>query len=327
MKIAFFELEEWEKQIFQKELSTHELEFYDNTYSGESLNAEIIATFVHSNFYSFDKLPNLKFIATMSTGFDHINLQAAKDKNILVSNVPAYGENTVAEYALSLLLSLSRKIPQTYLNVKRGKFSNKGLRGFDLKGKTIGIIGCGHIGKHMAQLCKALEMNVFVYDPFPNQEIAEDIGFQFVDFDKLLEQSDVISLHAPYNNHTHHMINNENISKIKPGCVLINTARGGLIETDAILKGLNQGIFSLVGLDSLEEENVLKEEHLHFSEILKKDIDFKTVYEDHLLIEDDRVIITPHNAFNTQEALQRILEVTLENIQSFIDGKAKNLVQ
>lgn len=330
VKIAFYELEKWEEDHIKETLQGHELVFTEDKLDEKNLvsDADVLAVFIYDKIDKavLNKMPNLKFIATMSTGFDHIDLKGAKEKSVLVSNVPSYGENTVAEHAFALILSISRKIPDSTERTKEGDFSLEGLRGFDLSGKTIGIIGTGKIGKHVIRMAKGFEMNIIAYDPYPDQNFADQMGCKYVDLETLLSTSDIISLHAPLTDSTHHMINMDNIKKLKKGAVIVNTARGGLIDTDALIWGLKEKVISGIGLDVLEDEQFIREEKELLSTEFLKCNDMRIILQEHMLIDQDNVIVTPHNAFNSREALTRILETTIENIQKFLEGNAINIL-
>ncbi len=331
-RIVFFETENWEKEYLIKNLKNLELKFFNGPLEKNHLTqvkeCSIISPFIYSKFTKeiLNFLPNLKLIATRSTGFDHIDISEAKKKNIKVCNVPYYGENTVAEHTFALILALSRKLCLSWERSKRGDFSPEGLRGTDLKGKTLGIIGMGHIGQHVARIAKGFEMEVIAYDLKKNLKLARELNFSYVDFEKLLKTSDIISLHTPYNKETHHLFNKKNIHLIKKGAYLINTARGALIETEALIKALGENILAGAALDVLEEECFIKEERQLLSKEFPKECDLKTVLQNHLLLQQENVIITPHNAFNSKEALERILETTVLNIDSFLKNKPINLV-
>ena len=334
MKIAFFNLENWEKEIAENYLKDQEISFFDYALNKDNLPEEkdfdIVSVFVDSEVDSkvLEALPQLKFIVTRSTGFDHIDLKACASKNILVSNVPAYGDNTVAEFTFGLMICLIRKIFLAYDRIKEiGSFSLEGLRGVDLKGKTLGVIGTGRIGSRVVKIAKGFEMNVIAYDPFPNKKLSEEFNFPYLSFEEVLKSADILTLHVPYNEKTHHLINKDNISLIKKGAYLINTSRGGIVETEALIKALKEGILAGAGLDVLEEEGVVKDEMGFLFRGHPEEHNLKTVLANHILIDMDNVIITPHNAFNTQEALQRILETSLENIKTFIQGSPVNLVK
>jgi len=330
MKIGFFEIEPWEIDYIKTRINADKrgLNLF---FSGEKLNKDnlpqdrsfdIVSVFVGSAIdkETISALPNLKLITTRSTGFDHIDLTAAKEKGIKLGYVPGYGDNTVAEFAFGLILNLSRKIFPAYDRIKEtGSFSLEGLRGFDLNGKTIGIVGTGRIGCYMIKIARGFGMNVIAYDVFPKQELCEKLDFKYVSFDELLATSDIISLHVPYTKETHHLINSRNIGKIKKGALLINTSRGAVVETEALIKALNDGILGGAGLDVLEEEGAVQDEKSLLLYGHPEEHNLKTVLANHVLIDMPNVIITPHNAFNTQEALQRILDTDIENIKSFIE--------
>jgi len=336
VKIAFFELEKFglkeKKRYIKEHLPGHEVVFIDEPLDEKTAKkvkeCEVIACFIYSeiNKKTLAQLKSVKLVATMSTGFNHIEIDDCKKQGVVACNVPAYGSNTVAEHAMGLLLTISKKLHPAIERTRKGSFDLEGLRGFDLKDKVLGIVGTGKIGRHMIKLARAFDMEVLGYDPHPKEEIAKKEGFQYVSFDELLRRSDVISLHAPATKETHHMISKENVGKIKKGCVLINTARGSLVETEAILVGLKEGIFSGCGLDVLEAECTIKEEAELLHEAFENKCDLKTLLEEHMLLQHENVYITPHSAFYTQEALLRILDTTIENIQSFIEGVPKNTI-
>lgn len=332
MKIAFFEVEEWEKKYISAKLGKNNLVFFEEPLSlqniGSAEGCQIISPFIYFQVDKdiLQKLSNLKMIATRSTGFDHIDTKFAKEQKIAVCNVPFYGENTVAEHTFALILALSRKLPESIERTKRGDFSLDGLRGFDLKDKTLGIIGMGHIAIHVARIAKGFEMKVLAFDLKQDKKIAKKIGFDYVGFEELMVESDIITLHTPYNKATHHLINSENISLIKKGSYFINTARGALVETEALLKALSDGTIAGAGLDVLEGECFIKEEAQLLSKEFPKTCDLKVILRDHILLNNKNVVVTPHNAFNSQEAIVRILDTTILNIQSFIKNKPINIV-
>lgn len=336
-KIVFFEIESWEKEYIKVELTRRKLkkislEFFEKPLTVRKTNqikgTEILVVFIYSEIDQkiLGKLPKLKLISTMSTGYDHINLKACKNLGIKVANVPFYGESTVAEHTFCLILALTRKLPASIDRVRRGDFTLKNLRGFDLKGKTIGIVGLGHIGSQVAKIANGFGMKVIYSDVKKDLKIAKKFKTKYVGMDYLLKNSDIITIHAPYNPSTHHLINKNNIKKIKKGAYFINTARGGLVETEALILALKKGILTGVGLDVLEEECFIKEEKELITRPFQKKCDLRTVLQNHVLLNHPKVVITPHNAFNSQEALIRILDTTLKNVLNFIDGKPSNLV-
>ncbi len=320
MKIAFFEISNLEKDRFESSLHNNELLFFDAPIQEVNIDhfkdVDIICIFVHSEIDKniINKLPNLKLICTRSTGLDHINLDDCKSKNIEVKNVPLYGENTVAEHTFALILSLSRKIHKSYIRSIQGSFSTDGLQGFDLENKTIGIIGGGRIGLHVARIAKGFGMHVRVYDINQDNFFAELINFKYVPLDELLATSDIVTLHLPLNKHTEHIINKNSLKKFKQGSLLINTARGALVETDALLEALKDGILSGAGLDVIEGEELLVEENIFNSPIEKA---AKLIVSSKQLLDNENVVLTPHNAFNSIEAVERIIDTTIQNILAF----------
>ncbi len=334
MKIAFFEIEPHEQPLLMELLGKdHQLSFYTEPLTADNLDlakdAEVVSVFIYSKLdaANIEKLPQLKLITTRSMGFDHIDQATAAARQITVCNVPSYGERTVAEHAFALILALSRNLMAAYERTEKSNFDYHGLTGIDLQGKTIGIIGGGKIGLNVARIAKnGFEMKVLVSDPRPNPELASQIGFTYSSLEELLQQSDIISLHAPYMPATHHLINENTIKMIKKGAILINTARGTLIDTKALLMALEQGIVSGAGLDVLEEECAIKEESELLSKNLPAQCDLHTILRNHLLIARNDVIITPHIAFNSREALDKILHTTAENIKSFASANPINQI-
>ncbi len=297
----------------------------------ELKEATILSVFIKSKIDAnlIDALPHLKLITTRSTGFDHIDLKTCKTKGLAVSNVPVYGENTVAEHTFALILSLSRNLRKAYLRTIQNDFSLDGLMGFDLKGKTIGVVGTGHIGLHLIRMATGFGMKVMAFDVKEQKFLSEVMGFEYVSLEDLLKQSDIISLNVPYLPSTKHLINDKTIRLIKKGAILINTARGGLINTDALVKALDEGILSGAGLDVLEEEEFLLEEKRLLQGTPETEGHWQklqTTLKNHVLLHRENVIYTPHMAFYSREAVQRILDTTVDNIRSFVNGKASNSV-
>ena len=336
MKIVFFETPKTGQEIFTKYLTNVDISFFEGKLNEDNVqgikDAEIISIFVGSqiNKQIIDVLPNLKFINTGSTGFDHIDINYCKEKGIKVSNVPAYGSVPVAEFTFALLLSLSRKIYTAYNNLLQGSnFNITSLQGFDLNKKTIGIIGTGKIGKNVIKIAGGFGMNVVAHDLYPNLDFAKKYNFMYKSLVEVLSESDIISLHIPNTKESYHLINRENIAKMKKGVYIINTARGELIDTDALIWGLKEKIIAGAGLDVLEEERQLKEEIEILSNPKKaeKIKHYKTLLEDHILINMPNVIVTPHIAFNSKEAKKEITRVTIKNIQGFISGDFSNLIE
>ncbi|MFA5105443.1 MAG: NAD(P)-dependent oxidoreductase [Candidatus Micrarchaeia archaeon] len=331
--IAFFELEEWEKKYISRKLRGQPLVFIEGHMEEGNLSkaadAEVVSIFIYSKVgeKELSMLPKLKAIATRSTGFDHIDLKACAARGVSVFNVPAYGSETVAEHTMALALALSKKLVPSVENTRRGDFSLDGLRTFDLQGKYIGIIGLGKIGSHVAKMARAFGMKVLAYSPHTDPEFARKKHCRLVQLDELLAKSDIISLHTPLTPQTRHMINSDSISKMKKGAILINTARGGLVDARALVEGLDSGRLAAVGLDVLEEECNIKEERQILSPQFAGECDLKTVLANHMLLNKPNVLITPHNAFNSTEALQKILDTTLENVKGYLSGNPVNKVE
>ncbi|MDD2766857.1 MAG: NAD(P)-dependent oxidoreductase [Candidatus Moranbacteria bacterium] len=331
MKIAFFETSASDQAFLSPLLQGHDVSFFSEPLTKENVTVaseyEVVSVFIYSTLTAdiIDQLHNVRCIATRSTGFDHIDLPTCETKDITVLHVPHYGENTVAEHAFALILALSRNVHKSYARGLKEDFSIEGLIGFDLKDKTLGVIGTGRIGLHVIRIAKGFGMHVLAFDVFHNTLLSEILHFSYASLDEVLAQSDIITLHTPYNKHTHHLINNETIKKIKKGALLINTARGGLIENEALIKALDEKILSGAGLDVLEGEEYIKEE----GQCLHEDCAPSRAHQidqNKNLLSRDNVVFTPHIGFYSEEALKRILETTAENIVQYGLGKKENQV-
>ena len=289
---------------------------------------EVLSVFVSSKVTRkiIESLPKLRLIACRSTGFNNIDLRAAEEHNIPVVNVPTYGEATVAEYAFTLLLALTRNI-KTVLSAGSERVEQAEMTGHDLSGKTIGIIGGGHIGQHAIKIANGFSMTVLVYDAMPRENLASELGFTYVDLDELLSRSDIVSLHAPYLPATHHILNKQTLSKMKKDAVLINTARGELVDTAALTDALTSGQLGGAAIDVIEGEKVLShnEEEALLRGQVSTDI-LRHSLEISVLKKMPNVIISPHNAFNTIEAIKRINDTTAQNIINFWYGEIPNRV-
>lgn len=250
----------------------------------------------------------IKILALRCAGYNNVDFKAAYGK-IHVVRVPAYSPHAVAEHAMALLLTLNRKIHRAYIRTRDFNFSINGLMGFDLYGKTVGIIGTGKIGRVFADICRGFGMKVIAYDPFP----AKDSWIDYVELDELFRRSDIISLHAPLTKETYHLINRDAIEKMKEGVYIVNTSRGALVDSEALLEGIKAGKIGGACLDVYEEE----------SDIFFEDFSNMVIQDDVLarLISMPNVIVTSHQAFLTNEALRNIAETTLENLKEFFDGK------
>lgn len=332
MKIVVFEAEDRERVAFDRLAATHRVSFVAGPLKADNAAAlggtEVVSTFIYSDLSRavLQKLPNLKLIATRSTGYDHIDIGFCKENGIAVANVPTYGENTVAEHVFALLLSLAHRLPEAVERARSGRFSPQGLEGFDLAGKTIGVVGTGHIGRHVIRIAKGFAMQVVAFDVNPDAALARELGFRYLPFDGLLAVADVISLHAPSTKETHHLLSTRAFEKMKDKAVIINTARGSLIDAHALIMALRSGKVAGAGLDVLPDEPLIREEAELVCSLFSGQHDLRDVVADHILLHMPNVIVTPHSAFNTREAIMRIVEMTVANIGAFASGSPQNIV-
>ncbi len=332
MKIVIFDIEDWEREVFESLRTEHELVLEAKPLSLSNAatyhDADIVSGFIYSKFSEaiLEQLKHLKLIATRSTGFDHIPLETCRARGITVCNVPSYGAHTVAEHVFALLLMISHRLEEAVDRTRKGDFSPKGLQGFDLQGKTMGIIGTGDIGLETIRISRGFAMDVLAYDLAPQEEAAEQLGFRYVPMQELLANSDVISLHVPASKKTQHLIGWDEFDQMKEGAVLINTARGDVVDSKALVRALAEQKLSAAGLDVLPEEPVIREEAELLRSVYEERHELGTLLANHVLVHLRNVIVTPHSAFNTREAVRRILDTTLENITTFINDAPVNVV-
>lgn len=325
-------MEYWEREAFKRLQGEHDVVFLQeplNVYNAaEHAGADVVSTFIYSRLDTpvLRQLTNLKMIATRSTGFDHIDLDHCRRHGVVVSNVPTYGQNTVAEHVFGLLLTISHQMVTAVERTRRGDFALQGLQGFDLYGKTLGVVGTGEIGRCVIRIAKGFAMNVLGYDPRPNEQAAQDLGFRYVPLEELLRESDIITLHVPAIPQTRNFISHEQFNRMKTGVVLINTARGTVVDNRALLQALAEGKVAAAGLDVLSEEPIIREEAELLRSVYRREHDPETILADHVLMRLRNVYITPHSAFNTREAVGRILDTTVENIDAFARGQPHNVV-
>jgi len=330
-KIAFFECMPRNIELFSQHLQEHELKFFaenlDEKHLPEILDCEIISVANYSPVTKeiIQKLTNTKLITCRSTGFNNIDAKACQERGILVSNTPGYGDDTVAEFTFTLMLMLLRHAYQACCRAKSNDFSWDGLRGNCLKGKTLGIIGTGKIGLKVIRIAKGFGMNILAYNRTPIPAQAAELGFTYVSLETVLGESQIISLHIPSTVDTYHFINEENIKLVRPGTFLINTSRGEVLDTKALLWALDEGIIKAAALDVLEEERMLQESRHPFQPGTSTEQLERFALNQYLLQRED-VLITPHIGFNTEEAFQNMLNINLSNILSFINGRPENLV-
>ncbi len=316
MKVAFFDAKEYDQNSFEIANSDgkYEISFYETRLTKDTCRlaegCDVVCVFVNDDVGRdvIDELVkmNVKLIALRCAGYNNVDIQYAYGK-IHVVRVPAYSPYAVAEHAMALLLTSIRRIHKAYIRTKDFNFSLNGLTGFDLHGKTIGIVGTGKIGRIFIDICRGFGMNVIAYDKFP----AKDSGIEYVDIDELWRRSDIISLHCPLTDENRHMVNSENIAKMKKGVVIINTSRGALIDAEALVEGIKMRQVGAACLDVYEEE----------SNVFFHDYSGHIVDDDVLarLISMPNVIVTSHQAFLTNEALANIADTTFGNIEEFFD--------
>ena len=342
--IYFLEIEPSAEQFFGEALVEHDLRSATDL-EDVGADAEVICTFIGTRVTAdfLASHPDLRLIATRSTATDHIDVAACRERAIAVCHVPHYGETTVAEHTFALILALSRRLREVMQKQKDARFSYEETRGFDLAGKTMGIIGMGHVGQRVAALAGAFRMRVLAYDVQTSGEVAARIGFEFVSLNALLAEAHVISLHASLSPETYHILNRETLSRCRRGVLIVNTARGALLETAALRDALDSGQVGGAGLDVLQDERVLRQSasriiaadivrHLRSDALAREQRDEERVRElQEVMLGDavlsrSNVVFTPHVAFNSHEAIARIREVTVANIQGFAAGTPVNLV-
>jgi D-lactate dehydrogenase len=333
MKIIIFEAEGWEQEAFAEFQKTDDIVILQEKLSLENVekytDAEIISPFIYSDLRNeiLSQLPKLKLIATRSTGFDHIDTQFCQAHDIAIANVPEYGENTVAEHVFSLLLGLSHKLVEAAERTRRGDFTLAGLQGFDLFDKTLGVIGTGNIGQCVIKIARGFGMKVVAFDVQQDKSLAEDLGFDYLPLNDLLQRSDILTLHVPANQHTHHLLSDEQFNQMKDGVILINTSRGSVVHIEALVRALAVGKVAAAGLDVLPDEPTIREESELLHSFYHEQHNLKTLLADSVLLRLRNVIITPHSAFYTKGAIYRIINTTIENIKAFIKGKPQNLIE
>jgi D-lactate dehydrogenase len=326
MNIVFFEVEDLEAGILLELYGDIDYDRVKEPLTNANVekyrDVEIISTFIYSDLKRpvLQQLPKLKFITTRSRSFDHIDLDYCAEAGIAVSNVPSYGEHTVAEHVFALLLTLSRHIPEAAQRVKEGDFSLKGLQGFDLFGKTIGIIGTGAIGLHVAAIARGFGMRVLGDDIQPRLDKATEYGFTYVPRDELLRRSDIVSLHVAGEGR---VIGEAELAGMRDGAVLINTSRGSAVDAKALLQALVSGKLLSVGLDVLPDEPAIRDDAAFFRESWDKH-GAEAVLTSHALLRHKNVLITPHAAFYTKETSRDILKTSGDSIEAFLRGELLN---
>ncbi|MFW5973338.1 MAG: 2-hydroxyacid dehydrogenase [Bacteroidota bacterium] len=321
MRIAIFSTKPYDRASIEdaNERHGHELVFFEPRLTAETVSLaagfEAVCAFVNDRL-GRDVLTALaangtRLIALRSAGFNHVDLHAADELGLTVARVPAYSPHAVAEHAVALVLTLNRRTARAHNRVREGNFSLEGLLGFDLHGKTVGVVGTGKIGRIFAQIMHGFGCRILAADPYPNDEARQWVDY--VPLEDLLASSDIVSLHVPLTPETHHVISDRAVESLKPGAMLINTSRGALVDTEAVIRGLKSGHIGYLGLDVYEEEE----------EIFFQDLSDRVIQDDVFtrLLTFPNVLITGHQAFFTREALANIAETTLGNVTAYERGE------
>lgn len=306
-KICFFEVEEKDEKMLKKAFPKAMIskEAFNEKAAKKYKDAQVICTFIYSDLSAktLSQCKNLKMVITRSVGYNHVDLKWAEKNNIFVCNVPDYGSHVIAEHAFALLLAAARNIVEGEERTQKNQFIWKGLRGMALRGKTLGVVGTGKIGLHTCRIASlGFQMNVIAFDPHPDMEKAKDYHFTYVKtLDEIWKNSDIITLHTPLFPATEHMVNEKSIKKMKDGVILVNTARGELIDTPAFIKAIKSGKIAEAALDVIEHENNIKkhEEILHLK----------------------NVIVTPHIAFYADDSIGRMYEDSIDSIHRLLAGQ------
>jgi D-lactate dehydrogenase len=323
MNIAVFSTKSYDQEYFEKynDTNNYSFSFFETALNKDTANLsigfQVVCVFVNDNVdkdtIEILSKNGVELIALRCAGFNNIDIEAALSKNIKVVRVPAYSPEAVAEHALALILTLNRKTHKAYNRVREGNFSLKNLIGFNIHGKTIGVIGTGQIGKTFCRVMKGFGCRIIAYDISKSQELM-DLGVTYLSLNEVFQQSDILSLHCPLNEHTKHIVNEQSIALMKEGVMIINTSRGALINTVDVIKGLSDKKIGYLGIDVYEQE-----ENLFY-----EDLSERIIQDEHLLRLNSfpNVLITSHQAYFTKEAMEEITTTTLENIKAF----EKNIV-
>jgi D-lactate dehydrogenase len=331
MKIDVFEVEQWEREAFRDLAAEHEVRFSEAPLSRdnarEHADAEAVSTFIYSTLDQqvLDAMPRLRVIASRSTGVDHIDTALCRARGITVCNVPTYGKHTVAEHVFGLLLTISHRLEEAIDRTRRGRFNARGLQGFDLRDKTMGVVGTGDIGLEVIRIARGFGMHVLAFDLQPDAAATRALGFAYADLDRLLAESDVVTLHVPGNAHTRHLIAGPQFARMKPSAILINTARGSVVDHRALVRALAEKRIAGAGLDVLPEEPVVREEAELLRSVYEERHNLDTLLANEVLTHMTNVVMTPHSAFNTKEAVRRILDTTVENLAAYVRGEPRNI--
>lgn len=322
MNVFFYSTRKFERPHLEKALSHHRLRLLDTRLTKETAplaqGSEVVSLFVNDDasapVLSILKEGGVKYLALRSAGFNHVDLAEAARLGLRVARVPEYSPAAIAEHTIALMLTMNRKIIRAHNRVREMNFSLEGLTGFDMSGKTAGIIGTGKIGRVVARILNGFNCRILAYDPYENDELKSALGVQYVDLETLFRESDIITLHLPLTPGSRYIINRESIRHMKEGVMLVNTSRGGLVNTRDVIGALKTGKIGFYGMDVYEEEEGLFFED-HSEQILQDDVIAR-------LMTFPNVLITSHQAFLTHEALNEIADTTRKNIDCWAHGIA-----
>ena len=321
-RIIFFDIKDYDREFFEKygKNYNYEMSFFKSRLSLENVHLtkgyDVVCAFTNDDIgkETIDAMAEngVRLLAMRCAGFNNVSLKDIHNR-FKVVRVPAYSPHAIAEYTVGLILAVNRKIKKAYVRTREGNFSINGLMGVDLYGKTAGIIGTGKIGQILIKILKGFDMKVIAYDLFPNQKVAEELGFEYVSLDELYANSDIISLNCPLTKDTQYMINRRSMLKMKDGVILVNTGRGQLIDSADLVEALKDKKVGAVALDVYEEEE----------DYFFEDKSTQVIEDDILgrLLSFYNVLITSHQAYFTKEAVEAITVTTLNNIKDFIEGK------
>jgi D-lactate dehydrogenase len=325
-RIAFFSTKTYDRQAFENASDKHHFEFFESRLRASTL--KLVKGFDGVCVFVNDRIDaevlkglaeeNVRLVALRCAGFNNVDLKAANQHKVRIMRVPAYSPEAVAEHAVALMLSLARKIHKAYNRVREGNFSLERLNGFTIHGKTVGSIGTGRIGQAFCRIISGFGARVIAYDKYPSEEMKK-LGVEYLEFEQVLEQSDILSLHCPLTPETHHIINATSLKKMKPGAMLINTSRGKLVDTASVIDALREEHLGSLAIDVYEQE-----EKLFF-----RDLSEQVIRDDQIsrLIIFPNVLITAHQGFFTRESMEQITQTTLKNIDDFLAGnKTENEV-
>ena len=334
MKVVFFDVEHYEEEYLHKQSGGRYILVKDalndlSPLNPEYADADVISVFTTSrvNAKVLKQFKKLKLIALRSVGFNHVDMKYCRANRIIVENSPNYGNQSVAEFALALLMDVLRKVTMSYLGYKDAKVYPSCLMGLELYGKTMGIVGLGAIGSTFAKISHGLGMKILGYDKAGNEALKRDLNVVYTDFDTLLRQSDFISIHAPLTQENYHMFDEDSFEKMKNSAILINTGRGELIDTSALFNALVNKKILGAGLDVLENEQTITDVDYMLGINRLDKLALEQTIINSRLFQLDNVILTPHIAYNTKEAVERILSTTVNNIQQFGVGIVQNYVE